>query len=125
MPGTAPAHHIPRAPARRAAVALTAARAAALFLLALGAGCTRTLVDEYRETGRALPLARGDQVVVLGRRHDGEYETEPELIRCIGARLDNPLEVVPEQAFIDRLYPGWSRAPRRSAALPAADARRS
>lgn len=73
--------------------------------LAIVAGCTRTVVDEYRESDRALPLARGDQVVVLGRRHDGEYETEPELIRCIGARLDNPLEVVPEQRFIDQLYP--------------------
>ncbi|GMU45543.1 MAG: hypothetical protein AMXMBFR26_03250 [Porticoccaceae bacterium] len=104
-PGTAPAHPISRAPVRRVADGLNATRAAALFFLALSAGCTRTLVDEYRETGRALPLARGDQVVVLGRRHDGEYETEPELIRCIGARLDNPLEVVPEQAFIDRLYP--------------------
>ncbi|HEX4881616.1 MAG TPA: hypothetical protein VFV18_04655 [Porticoccaceae bacterium] len=73
--------------------------------LAIAAGCTRTVVDEYRESDRALPLARGDQIVVLGRRHDGEYETEPELIRCIGARLDNPLAVVPEQQFIDQLYP--------------------
>ncbi|MFZ5652889.1 MAG: hypothetical protein ACOY42_00595 [Pseudomonadota bacterium] len=89
---------------RRAAAARLCRVAAALALVTL-AGCTRTLVDEYRATGGALPLARGEQVVVLGRRHDGEYETEPELIRCIGDRLDDRLQVVPEQTFIDRVYP--------------------
>jgi len=78
-----------------------------LLLLAsiLAAGCTRTIIDEYRESGRALPLGRSEQVVVLGRRHDGEYETEPELIQCIARRLDDRLPVVPEQTFIDRVYP--------------------
>ena len=81
--------------------------ATGLLLLAfiLAAGCTRTVVDEYRESGRALPLGRGEQVVVLGRRHDGEYETEPELIQCIAGRLDDRLPVVSEQTFIDRVYP--------------------
>ena len=81
--------------------------ATGLLLLAfiLAAGCTRTVIDEYRESGRALPLGRGEQVVVLGRRHDGEYETEPELIQCIAGRLDDRLPVVSEQTFIDRVYP--------------------
>ena len=81
--------------------------ATGLLLLAfiLAAGCTRTVVDEYRESGQALPLGRGEQVVVLGRRHDGEYETEPELIQCIAGRLDDRLPVVSEQTFIDRVYP--------------------
>ena len=81
--------------------------ATGLLLLAfiLAAGCTRTVIDEYRESGQALPLGRGEQVVVLGRRHDGEYETEPELIQCIAGRLDDRLPVVPEQTFIDRVYP--------------------
>lgn len=82
-----------------------ARRVSVLLTLMLVGACTRTIVDEYRETGRSLPLARGDQIVVLGRRHDGEYETEPELIRCIGNRLSNPLKVVPERQFIDQLYP--------------------
>lgn len=82
-----------------------ARRVCALVVLLVASACTRTIVDEYRETGRTLPLARGDQIVVLGRRHDGEYETEPELIRCIGNRLSNPLKVVPERQFIDHLYP--------------------
>lgn len=76
-----------------------------LLASALAAGCTRTVIDEYRESGRALPLGRSEQVVVLGRRHDGEYETEPELIQCIARRLDDRLPVVPEQTFIDRVYP--------------------
>jgi hypothetical protein len=81
--------------------------ATGLLLLAfiLAAGCTRTVIDEYRESGQALPLGRGEQVVVLGRRHDGEYETEPELIQCIAGRLDDRLPVVSEQTFIDRVYP--------------------
>lgn len=76
-----------------------------LLASALAAGCTRTVIDEYRESGRALPLGRSEQVVVLGRRHDGEYETEPELIQCIARRLDDRLPVVSEQTFIDRVYP--------------------
>lgn len=76
-----------------------------LLASGLAAGCTRTLVDEYRESGPALALGRDEQLVVLGRRHDGEYETEPELIRCIAGRLDDHLPVIPEQTFIDRVYP--------------------
>lgn len=85
--------------------AATLAIGFALLLTTLAVGCTHTVIDEYRESGRALPLGRGEQVVVLGRRHDGEYETEPELVQCIAGRLDDRLPVIPEQRFIDQVYP--------------------
>lgn len=74
-----------------------------LFLLA----CTTTTVDEYRTNPSRLVLKAEEQIVVLGRRHAGDYETEPELIECIRKKLTkNPnMTVVPEQAFVDALYP--------------------
>ncbi len=76
-----------------------------LYLLVLS-GCTTVVIDEYRETASHLDGDRS--VVVLGRRHSSDYETEPELIACIGDVLaagSDGITVVPEQEFLDRLYP--------------------
>lgn len=72
----------------------------------LGA-CTTTTVDEYRENNTRLTLDTAERVVVLGRRHEGKYETEPDFIDCIGTKLGaaSAVAVVPEQTFIDALYP--------------------
>ncbi len=69
--------------------------------------CTTTTVDEYRETNKKLGVTRGDQVVVLGRRHASEYETEPDFIACIGQHLNGVanIRVVGEPAFMDSVYP--------------------
>lgn len=70
--------------------------------------CTSTSVDEYRRSGTSdIVLSGNESVVLLGRRHLGDYETEPEFVECIGKRLSNDLDmnVVPEAEFIDELYP--------------------
>ncbi len=77
---------------------------AAVFLT----GCsTSTIIDEYKVTDTHLDLHQGEQVVIMGRRHAGEYETEPDFINCIGGRLANggQLNVMPEQEFLDSFYP--------------------
>jgi len=71
-------------------------------------GCsTSTIIDEYKITDTHLDLDQGEQVVIMGRRHAGEYETEPDFINCIGGRLANggQLKVMPEQEFLDSFYP--------------------
>lgn len=75
-------------------------------LLALNA-CTTTTVDEYRENSTTLTLDSSDRVVVLGRRHYADYETEPDFIDCIGEKLnaEHEISVLPEREFVDLLYP--------------------
>lgn len=75
-------------------------------LLALSA-CTTTTVDEYRENSTTLTLDSSERVVVLGRRHYANYETEPDFIDCIGEKLnaDREVSVLPEREFVDLLYP--------------------
>jgi len=80
-----------------------------IFLAALGllTACTTVAVDEMRWQETSLDLAR-DTVVILGRHHSPEYETEPELVSCIGNRLRSNmrgLNVIPEAEFVDLLYP--------------------
>lgn len=77
-----------------------------LCLLALSA-CTTTTVDEYRENSTTLTLDSSERVVVLGRRHYADYETEPDFIDCIGKKLktDKEISVLPEREFVDLLYP--------------------
>lgn len=79
-----------------------------LFLMALSfvVSCTSTTVDEFRqgETG----ISDDETVVVLGRRQASDYETRSEFIECVGdkmARGDNALNIIPEQEFIDAMFP--------------------
>ena len=78
-----------------------------LVLLSLSACSTSTVIDEYRVTNTHLNINDGERVVIMGRRHAGEYETEPEFIECIGNKLDTggKLSVMPEQKFLDIFYP--------------------
>lgn len=76
-----------------------------LLLIAL-ASCTSTTVDEFRqgETG----IESHESVVILGRRQASDYETRSEFVECVGDRMtrgDNALTVIPEQEFIDAMFP--------------------
>ena len=77
----------------------------ATAILLLAVGCTTTNIDETRQgyTG----IEDHESVVVLGRRHKGDYDTEIDFIQCVGSSLEgkSSLDVVPEQEFTDRLYP--------------------
>ncbi len=77
------------------------------LLAALLAGCVSSTVDEmvFNE-----PLAGiGDaSVVILGRRHSSDYETEFDFIRCVGdhiASRDRSITVIDELDFVNALYP--------------------
>lgn len=78
-----------------------------LAVLAMLSACTTVSVDEMRWQETSIDLT-GDSVVILGRHHSPEYETEPELVSCIGSRLRSDmrgLNVIPEDEFVDLLYP--------------------
>ncbi len=81
-------------------------RIAALAVLAGLASCTSTTVDEFRqgETG----INSEEAVVVLGRRQASDYETRSEFVECVGERMargDNAIRIVPEQEFVDAMFP--------------------
>ena len=91
-----------------------------LSVILIAAGCTTTQVDEVRSgyTG----LGQGESVVVLGRRHKSDYETEVDFIACVGKALQGRkggFNIVPEQEFADSLYPWFEprTAPVRMAGL--------
>lgn len=68
--------------------------------------CTSVVIDEDRR-GNA-ELDGNESVVVLGRRHASDYETEPDLISCIGDTLaggSKGINVIGERDFVDEFYP--------------------
>jgi len=71
--------------------------------------CMSTTVIDEHKVATALPPAAGDEsVVVLGRRYGSGQETEIDFISCIDEHLasgDDGLNVIPEQQFVDSLYP--------------------
>lgn len=77
---------------------------AVALCVALGAACTTTRIDESRVESAA--VGSGEKVVVLGRRHNSEYETEPEFVRCVGRGVASTgAAVVPELEFMNSFYP--------------------
>lgn len=70
-------------------------------------GCrTTTTVDEYRVASTT--IATHEAIVVLGRRHDMDKDTEHDFIQCVGRSLStssSQLRVIPEADFVDALYP--------------------
>lgn len=81
---------------------LSTATASAL----LGACASTTTVDEIRLTTAPAALDSADKVVVLGRRDAGHYETDRGFVECVGGKIHGAdIAVMPEQEFIDTLYP--------------------
>ena len=78
-----------------------------LLLIAGLGGCqTTTVIDKSSED--AMLMESGEAIVVLGRRHTVEHETEVDFIDCVGeslAKNDAGINVIPERAFLDALYP--------------------
>jgi hypothetical protein len=78
---------------------------AVLTALTLNA-CTSVTIDEYRQG--TSNLEDGDSVVLIGRRHSSDYETEPDLVSCIGdiiAGSNSNINVIGEREFMDKMYP--------------------
>lgn len=108
------------ATARSISVALTktgGCLAAAVPLL-LG-GCVTSTVDEM--VFNAPSEGIGDAtVVILGRRHASDYETEFDFIECIAdhvVRKDANIEIIDEIEFINSMYPWFE--PRTAPLRPA------
>jgi len=75
-----------------------------LAMVLLQAACTTTQIDEKRVT--AANVGDNDAIVVLGRRHNSDYETEPDFIRCIGRGVGRTgVRIIPELEFMNSLYP--------------------
>ena len=77
-----------------------------IVILFLG-GCVTANVDEMTFDAPIAGIGDGS-IVILGRRHAPDYDTEPDFIDCIGDHIsgrDSSITVIPERAFVDSLYP--------------------
>ena len=78
-----------------------------LMGLAMLDGCVTASVDEMTFDAPTAGMSDGS-LVVLGRRHAPDYDTEPDFIDCIGGHISRGSEginVIPERQFVDSLYP--------------------
>jgi hypothetical protein len=76
-------------------------------LMMLTHGCTTITIDQAKLTANS-HFSADRSIVVIGRRTDSDYETEPDLISCIGkvlAKGQTKVNVIPESTFVDKLYP--------------------
>lgn len=87
--------------------------------LPLLTGCVSATVDQ--QVFNTPVGGIGDaSVVILGRRHASDYETEPDFIRCVGdhiATRDKSIRIVDELEFLNTLYPWFE--PRTAPLRPA------
>ncbi len=87
----------------RAALRLLLAGALASLLSA----CVTSQVDEM-VFNEPLEGIGDSSVVILGRRHASDYDTEPDFIRCVGKYIssrDRSIDVIGELEFLNALYP--------------------
>ncbi|MDO8862620.1 hypothetical protein Q6D67_12995 [Haliea sp. E1-2-M8] len=83
------------------------------------AGCVNSTVDQmvFNTPGEGIGDA---SVVILGRRHASDYETEPDFISCVGSHIssrDESISVIGELEFLNALYPWFE--PRTAPLRPA------
>lgn len=84
------------------------------------AACVTAKVEQLRQSGRGAVVRSGESVVVLGRRHRGDRETEESFNDCVSRSLrGRSLPIHAPQAFVDAMFP-WLEprtAPMSSEAL--------
>jgi hypothetical protein len=86
--------------------------------LSLTAACVTSTVDEmtFNEPTEGI----GDSsVVILGRRHSSDYETEPDFVACVGDHItshDKSIRVIDELEFLNAVYPWFE--PRTAPLYP-------
>jgi hypothetical protein len=71
---------------------------------------TKTTIDEYQAIEAT--YVTGEAIVILGRRHEIDRNTENDFIACVGKQMNDAiptLSVIPEKQFVDALYP-WFEA---------------
>lgn len=75
--------------------------------IALTSACVTSTVDEQVFNAPTEGIG-DDSVVILGRRHASDYETEPDFVTCVGdyiASGDRSIRVIDELEFLNALYP--------------------
>lgn len=77
------------------------------LVMVLTSACVTSTVDEmvFNEPTEGIGDA---SVVILGRRHASDYETEPDFIECVGDHIsarDKTITVIGELDFLNALYP--------------------
>lgn len=85
-----------------------------LFLQA----CVNATVDQMVYNAPEAGVGDGS-VVILGRRHNSDYETEPDFVECIGnyvSSRDDAIHVIDELDFVNALYPWFE--PRTAPLYP-------
>ncbi|MEL7046673.1 MAG: hypothetical protein AAGL66_16915 [Pseudomonadota bacterium] len=78
-----------------------------LAIAAALSGCVTSTVDEmvFNEPTEGIGDA---SVVILGRRHASDYETEFDFIECVADHIvarDSSIEIIDELDFINSMYP--------------------
>src|SRR6056297_3477368 len=87
---------------------------------ALLGGCVTSTVDEMVFNAPTVESMEDASVVILGRRHASDYETEPDFISCIGDHIkrgNSEVEIIAELDFMNALYPWFE--PRTAPLRPA------
>ena len=82
-----------------------------IWHLLLLTACTTVNVDHIK-LEENLELHSGDSIVILGRHHSAEFETEATLISCIGEKISrstSQVRVINEEQFVNNFYP-WFEA---------------
>jgi hypothetical protein len=77
-----------------------------VFFIVTLSGCVTARVEDARE--RVTGLNEGESVVVMAKSYHQGNETEANYIRCVEsalARGSGGLNVIPNQEFVDRLFP--------------------
>lgn len=75
-------------------------------VIGLCTGCVSSKVEQLRHGGSAVKVAAGESVVVLGRRHRGDRESEASFNACVAGSLRNrQLPIYSAEAFTDALFP--------------------
>tara|TARA_R110002110_G_scaffold112259_3_gene279152 strand:+ start:19645 stop:20322 length:678 start_codon:yes stop_codon:yes gene_type:complete len=83
-------------------------------------GCVNSTVDQMVFNTPGAEGIGDASVVILGRRHASDYETEPDFIRCVGNHVssrDESINVIGELEFLNALYPWFE--PRTAPLRPA------
>jgi hypothetical protein len=92
-------------------------------IASLVSGCVTATVDQmvYNKPENGIGDAT---VVILGRRHASDYDTEPDFVECVGDHLaggEDNIRVIGELEFVNQFYP-WFEP--RTAPLQIADLER-
>ncbi|NND69327.1 MAG: hypothetical protein HKN19_17180 [Halioglobus sp.] len=78
-----------------------------LGLLAIAQGCVTANVDEMVFNAPTEGIGEAS-VVLLGRRHASDYDTEHDFVECVGDHItarDRDINLIDEKTFLDSLYP--------------------